>query len=95
MTRRKSGKCFLTSSAITLSSYSTLSLESIICKRLKNCPAICAFSLFFNENSTTAQRLCRGSMIRFLKLHVKIKEQFPANSSIALRKAGCVELGFK
>jgi hypothetical protein len=65
-TLRQSGKCLLTNSTITLSSYLMFSLTRISHTRLKNRDAIFGRSLFVIENSTTEQREWRGSMILFL-----------------------------
>ena len=80
--------------ATTSLSYLIFSCSRIHSTLLKNCAAIFAL-LPLILKSMTEQRECIGSIIRFLKLQVKMNEQFEENSSIAPRIAGCVEFGFK
>ena len=54
-----------------------------------NLLAINCFSSLLSLKSITAQRECRGSMILFLKLQVKMNLQLPANSSIDARRRSC------
>ena len=60
-----------------------------------NCFARLGFSVLGILNSTTLQRLCKGSIILFLKLQVRINPQFLWNSSIIPRSAGCVDCAFR
>ena len=94
-TLRQSGKYFSTTPATAFGSNWTSSVERMPCTRLKNCPASCGFCVGGIRNSTTEHRLWRGSMIRFLKLQVRINPQFLWNSSINPRNAGCVDCGFR
>ena len=57
-------------------------------KNLTHSFADCAFEIL---NSIVVQRECKGSIILFLKLHVRINLQFAENSSINPRSAGCVD----
>ena len=57
--------------------------------RLKNCEAMRGFCFPPMENSMTAQREWRGSMILFLKLQVNMNLQLPENSSVNALSRSC------
>ena len=84
---RLSGKCFVMTAATTSFEYLIPSCERMFSTRLKNCDASFGLEPLILK-SITEQREWIGSMIRFLKLHVKMNEQFDANSSMAPRRAG-------
>ena len=82
-------------SARTSGSEFILSTANICWTICINCPAIASRSFLGIANSITLHLECNGSIIRFLKLHVRINLQFAENSSIKPRNAGCVDCGLR
>jgi hypothetical protein len=60
--------------------------------RLKKDAAIACLSFPLIPNSTEVHRECKGSMILFLKLQVKMNLQLLLNSSVNARKRSCTSL---